>query len=113
MNREPWAEALPQSDAAYWKARCLDAEVALAKARAGVQITDLRRRILAALGDLRQGEWMDTQRAAEVLNSGIDQTFALLKALDRLGFVERVPGCRGLGGVPSRWRLGYLVQVPE
>ncbi|WP_290906297.1 hypothetical protein [Aquabacterium sp.] len=100
-------------DQAYWKERCDAAEAALRKARTGITVTDLRRCILDALSDLRPESWMDTHRAADVMQVDDKHALAVLRKLDALVLVERIPGQRGVRGGPSRWRLGYLVQVAE
>jgi hypothetical protein len=113
MNRQPWENTNEPAAAEYWKARCAIAEAALAKARAGLPMTALRRRILTALADLRQGEWMDARAANEVLAGGVEHARSILNALDRIGLVERDPERPGTRGLPARWRLAHLVQVPE
>lgn len=99
-------------DTAYWRERCAAAEAALAKARTGLLITELRRKALEALGDLHADEWLATPQACELLQLGLDQGYSLLRTMEKMGLVERMPGRRGTDGEPSRWRLGYLVQVP-
>lgn len=98
-------------DPGYWMERCRTAEAALAKARAGVPITRQRQTVLSVLGDLRQGEWIELPRLCELLQASEHSVVALLRAMEKLGLVERTPGHRGVRGAPSRWRLGYLVQV--
>ncbi len=95
----------------YWRERCTAAEAALAKARSAILISNGRRLLLDALGDLRKGEWMDTHQAAEILEVRADHAYVALRSMERVGLVESTPGRRGIGGEPARWRLGYLVQV--
>jgi hypothetical protein len=98
-------------DEAYWRERCTAAEAALVKARTAITLTKTRRAILSALGDLRQGEWLETERVGAILYAQIDNTLRVLNDLELFGLVERAPGRRGGRGAPLRWRLGHLVQV--
>ncbi len=98
-------------DENYWKARCESAEAALAKARTVIAMTGQRRKMLAALAELRPSESIDTYAAAELLQVKKKGAFTLLSTLESLGLVERMPGRRGANGMPARWRLGYMVQV--
>jgi hypothetical protein len=103
--------AKSQGTEAYWRERCTAAEAALAKARTAITMTKGRLAVLNALGDLRQDEWLDTERLGAVLGLRADKAFMTLAHMEAFGLVERLPGRRGTGGVPSRWRLGHMVQV--
>lgn len=94
------------ADANYWKARCRRAEGLLAKARQGLRVTRQRAQVLRALGELKPGEWMGTDRLARV--AGV--RWAHLAEMEALGLVvsRPVPGCN-----KSEWQLEHLVLVPE
>jgi DNA-binding MarR family transcriptional regulator len=100
-------------DAAYWQSRCLAAERALARARRGLTLTAQRKAVLDVLADLKAGAQADTHRIAGQLNCSTESAHATLVKMEGLGLVERDPGQRGIGGFPSGWRLGHLVQVTE
>jgi hypothetical protein len=95
----------------YWRERCAAAEAALAKARTAITMTKGRRAVLSALGDLRQDQWLDAERMGAVLGVRTDKAFTTLSDMEAFGLVERLPGRRGIGGAPSRWRLGHMVLV--
>jgi hypothetical protein len=96
---------------AYWRERCAAAEAALAKARSAISMNKGRRAILSALGDLRQGEWIDAESLAACVGGRSDNAFRALQLMELYGLVEREPGRIGVRGAPNRWRLGHLVQV--
>ena len=94
------------ADVTYWKARCRRAEGLLAKARKGLHLTRQREAVLGALGDLKPGEWMGTERLARM--AGVK--WAHLAAMEELGLVVSRPVP---GGNKCEWQLEHLVLVPE
>lgn len=98
-------------DEAYWKARCLAAERALALARSGLQRSEQRKAVLGLLADLKADAHADTHRVASLLGCRVQRAHTLLTTMEALGLVDRDKGRPGRNGFPSGWRLGHLVQV--
>lgn len=94
------------ADVNYWKARCRRAEGLLAKARQGLRVTSQRAAVLHALGELKPGEWLGTDRLARV--AGVK--WSHLAEMEVLGLVVSRPVP---GGNKSEWQLEHLVLVPE
>lgn len=91
------------SDVDYWKARCRRAEGLLAKARKGIRVSQQRTAVMEALGDLKPGEWMGTERLARCA----DAKWSHLSEMEALGLVVSRPAAEG--GNKSEWQLEHLV----
>lgn len=100
-------------DADYWKTRCEAAEEALQRARSALVMRTERRRALVLLGGLKEAESLSTHQVAASLQVPLNHAFTLLVGMDAVGLVDRERGRPGRDGIPSRWRLAYLVQIPE
>ncbi|MCO5109986.1 MAG: hypothetical protein M9929_03965 [Burkholderiaceae bacterium] len=94
------------ADANYWKARCRRAEGLLAKARKGLRLSRQREAVLSALGELKPGEWMGSERLARI--AGVKRCH--LASMEAVGLVVSRPVP---GGNKSEWQLEHLVLVPE
>lgn len=100
-------------DATYWKERCERAEEALLRARSAVWLTPAREQVVQLLGNLKEGETLDTEEVAAAIGKPEPTASSLLCGMYQVGLVDRRIGRRGLGGEPSRWKLAHLVQVKE
>lgn len=94
------------ADGNYWKARCRRAESLLAKARKGLTLTSQRAQALEALGELKPGEWLGTDRLARI--AGVRGSH--LAAMEALGLVVSRPVP---GSDKTEWQLEHLVLVPD
>ncbi len=92
-------------DLEYWHARCRRAEALLAKARKGIRVSSQRAAVMRALGDLKPGEWLSTDRLQRV--AGVK--WSHLAEMEALGLVVSRPL---EGGNKSEWQLEHLVLVP-
>lgn len=99
------------TDLDYWRQRAEAAEAAMHKARSALVITTSRRDLLAALGDLRSGEWLTAKQLGKQLSWTHQRCIAAAGPLARAGMVEIEHPGRGRGKV-LRLRLGYMVQIP-
>lgn len=89
----------------YWKARCRRSEGLLAKARKGIRVSMQRAAVLQALGDLKPGEWLSSDRLHRL--AGVK--WSHLAEMEELGLVVSRPAG---GGNKSEWQLEHLVVVP-
>lgn len=92
-------------DAEYWQSRCRRAEGLLAKARKGIRVSMQRAAVLQALGDLKPGEWLSSDRLQRL--AGVK--WSHLAEMEALGLVVSRPV---EGGNKSEWQLEHLVLVP-
>lgn len=95
-----------------WEERARKAEAALQLARAAIDASQRRNKVLQVLGNARANEWIDVLTVARRL--GISPAHALrwLQRFEEDGWVERNRGFEAPRGDKSEWRLGYLVVVP-
>ncbi|MGE4241749.1 hypothetical protein [Ramlibacter sp.] len=100
----------------YWKTRCAAAERALQLARRAVRLHEPRREVIAALGELKAGDSLDTVQLAQRLKCSVSTMLVQLQRMEEIGLVdradpdERAATGRRQGRPPAQWRLGYLVQ---
>lgn len=96
-----------------WQARAEAAEQALQLARSGITMSSERKAVLAALGDLRCGEWISSADLAQRLGWDSRRLLQVVHGLASVGLIQRDLSSRVCRGNPAAFRLGYLVQVPE
>ena len=89
-------------DAEYWQSRCRRGEGLLAKARKGIRVSMQRAAVLQALGDLKPGEWLSSDRLQRL--AGVK--WSHLAEMEALGLVVSRP----VEGANKReWQLEHLV----
>lgn len=99
-------------DVTYWQQRCEAAEKALQRARRALVMHQVRREVIAALGELTPGQTLTTQALASRLRWTSHRVIYVLGGMARVGLVDRTPEGRcGGRGNQVRWKLGHMVQV--
>jgi hypothetical protein len=100
-------------DEPYWKARCAAAEDALRRARSALQFGPARKAVVRLLSDLRTGQAMGTPTIAQRLGCEPGATLQVLKTMECVGLVDRLPGISRGRGHSVQWKLGHMVLAEQ